>query len=229
MSRRQQKAVMAKLNPSRGISRYPRAIRSYKRTHDYFSDEVTTPLKEIRNLIENNPEEAEKLLVKVALWGGCAAAPELCPILNYLYLVYKGGRMVYNFTEEDLKSDDFELLKMIYTRNIKEERLENISPVRIQIMGRKAEYVNVILNNLEQHTTTHLDQGSMEEALISIVLRMNSKSFLSSVESKSNFLEFSKSFEVDENILFEVFEDTLRKNDLDLYAKLLVFAVEYSI
>ncbi len=134
--------------------------------------------------------------------------------------------MRYSFTEKDLKSDDFELLKMLYNRNIKEERLENISPVRVQIMGRKAEYVNVILNNLEQRTTTRLDQGSIKEALISIVFKMNSKSFLSRVESKSYFLDFSKSFEVDENILFEVFEDTLRKNDLDLYAKLLVFAVE---
>jgi hypothetical protein len=123
-----------------------------------------------------------------------------------------------------LKSDDYELLKMIYTKNIKKERLENISPVIVYIMGRKAEYVNVILNNLEQHTTTHLDQSSIKEALISIVLKMNSKFFLSHVESKSNFFEFSKSFEVDENKLFEIFEDTLRKNDLDLYAKLLVFA-----
>ena len=36
---------------------------------------------------------------------------------------------------------------MIYTKNIKKERLENISPVIVHIMGRKAEYVNVILNN----------------------------------------------------------------------------------
>ncbi len=228
MSRSQQKAAMANMNNKIYVKPHKRNNREYRRNYDSISENIEMSLEDIKNLIEkieNDPECTQKLLAKIALLGISAAAPELYPILNSIFLIYEGGKLVYNFSNDDLKTDDFEFLKLILNKGISKENVTDISPAKVHIYGRKAEYINSILNNLEQHTTKHLDRGSIERELMSIVLKMDSKSFLSKNKEGIVFLEISNSFDVDKKILFEVFEDTLRKNDLDLYAKLLMSVV----
>lgn len=217
VSERQRKYVMRLLNPPTGkaSSKYISPLDS----GSYNLKDIEEIIRQIDKIIEDNPEFFKKALERIAIWGGCTLLPEICPILNSVYLLYKEGR--YGINIDEIFSDGKFFYK-IFKGDIKHDTIQGNSPSTVILLARKAQYGHRILENLINIGYSNDDIETIEYQLLLVLLKMDNEAFLTNDELTDNLLRITESYIIEENKLLDVFEETLKENDIELYKKLIL-------
>jgi len=178
--------------------------------------------EKIVELIKNNPELAKELLGRIALWGGCSLAPTVCPILESVYLMYKGSQTVFKINELDIQSGDFKLFQTIFNRGVTKEKVKGNSPQTINMLARKAEYAHHIMSELQEMGIPSEKEVIIKNSLLSVSLKIDYEGLLTDDELSEHSLRITPSLIINKKRLLNTFANTLRDSEPSLYKELLL-------
>lgn len=208
----------------RGKNKRPYSMKFYNSYRPL--NKISNLGKRLEELIENNPEFARDMLGRIAVWGGCISAPNICPILKSVYFIYKDGKKFFEINESEIQDEDFELFcKMVSKRKITKDDVENFSPQTINMMARKAEYTTYIVDKLDRFNVPIKEKIAIKKSLLPVSLAMDYKGFLTDDELHSHSLKITPSLKINKNRLLSAFAYTLRNVDRMLYKELLLLVV----